>query len=514
MRQGIRDARAARPEVGAGLEAAGQYEQAIAQYRKADELGQAKREMPSEDSGFWASRVRYYALSQLGQLALQHEEFEEAVSHYRQALAVGAVLQLPLHTLTDGTKERQPDRTQKGVVENNLTLALIASGRTRDAPPIAEAGLAKDSSNPVFIETTAYAHAAAGSYGQAIATYDTALQTDPTLFSAASNRGVLLADQGHFERAIDSFRTAVAANPKFATGWSNLGRALLDSHPVSAFVEAQGAFGRAAKLDHNLRGSQPKLTFDNALYDTGLDLSRPLPPNWKYTATARPSTVPLTALVVLVIVANLIRVVLLEETLKRTGQIMLRDRSKELDRRWWSGASLSVPIAWGVLATAALLAITLMDRIRAPSAYELVILGASLAILGVYLRCRHLTAAPDPKVEHRTWAPSLALSGLSALVGIAFLPLPYLHAPVPVDGRVRWSGPHALVVITTMLFLGAMITSNPISRTLAIVGTAMIASIMLPIAPLDGGYVRRRWAILVIDALLLLAMVLVTLNWV
>ena len=46
--------------------------------------------------------------------------------------------------------------------------------------------------------------------------------------------------------------------------------------------------GRAARLDPAaFRGARPAPTLDEAVYASNLDLSRPLPPDWQFTSSAR-----------------------------------------------------------------------------------------------------------------------------------------------------------------------------------------------------------------------------------
>lgn len=204
---------------------------------------------------------------------------------------------------------------------------------------------------------------------QAVATYDAALARDPTLFSAASNRGVLLAQQGQLEEAIRSFRNAVAINPEFATGWANLGRALMMAHPVASFVEAQGALGRAGTLQHQLRGTQPDLQIDESVYDTGLDLSRPLPPNWRFSETATPPITALTAVAILVVLVRLICALLLDQGGDRAGPApgpITRAAARQLGIDFQARAPcLRITI------TAVLFALGISNNLQTPYIYDL-----------------------------------------------------------------------------------------------------------------------------------------------
>lgn len=132
----------------------------------------------------------------------------------------------------------------------------------------------------------------------------------------------------------------------------------------------------------------------------------------------------------------------------------------------------------------------------------------------------HLVTAPGAAVEHRTWPPALGFAGLTSLAGVAFLPLPHLQSSAEADPRVRWAGPRLLAAVTMLLLIAAAVTSNPVSRAIAINCTAMLASIimlasiMLPVAPLDGAYVSKKRTATVITFLLAAVTAVVVLRWI
>ena len=126
--------------------------------------------------------------------------------------------------------------------------------------------------------------------------------------------------------------------------------------------------------------------------------------------------------------------------------------------------------------TAMLFALGISNNLQTPNIYDLTVLAASMALIGAFLRYRHLVTAPGAAVEHRTWPPALGFAGLTSLAGVAFLPLPHLQSSAEADPRVRWAGPKLLAAVTMLLLIAAAVTSNPVSRAIAINCTAMLAS--------------------------------------
>ena len=136
-----------------------------------------------------------------------------------------------------------------GAAESNRALALLRAGRPADSVASARQALARDADNPIFIEAYASALRETGDTAAAITAYQGALAVDPTLYTAQNNLGVLLARTGRLREAEDAFRRSIGTNPSYALGWANLGSVLNARLPLPAFLEAQGAWLRAAHLD-------------------------------------------------------------------------------------------------------------------------------------------------------------------------------------------------------------------------------------------------------------------------
>ena len=246
------------------------------------------------------------------------------------------------------------------------------------------------------------------------------------------------------------------------------------AHPVASFVEAQGALGRAGTLQHQLRGTQPDLQIDESVYDTGLDLSRPLPPNWRFSETATPPINALTAVAILVVLVRLIWALLLDQGGDRAGPApgpITRAAARQLGIDFQARARCLGNYDHGSAFRS-----RYQQQPSDPQHLRPDVLAASMVLISAFLRCRHLVTAPGAAVEHRSWPPALGFAGLTSLAGVAFLPLPHLQSSAEADPRVRWAGPRLLAAVTMLLLIAAAVTSNPVSRAIAINCTAMLAS--------------------------------------
>ena len=212
----------------------------------------------SNDRGSEAYRAElivYYAHVQLGDAALRTRNHAGAVADYQTAVKL-------YPTFEDVEVEPAlPSTLKNGAAENNMALANILLGSGAASVEQARAAVGRDPQSPIFLQTLAYAYQSTGQLDVAAGTYRQALGFDPTLFPAANDLGVILAKQDRHEDALAAFRRAVGVNPDYALGWFNLGVLLSDMGP-GHYLEAQGALGRAAKLDPALRDRDQQLTYD------------------------------------------------------------------------------------------------------------------------------------------------------------------------------------------------------------------------------------------------------------
>ncbi len=426
--------------------------------------------------------VAVHSQAQLGDLAL----------HARDYPAAAAAYQLSQRWYARALKDANLILPTRGAVENNIALAQIQQGQGAEAMASARKALLADPRSPIYLQTLAFAQQTDGQTDAAVATYRDALAHDPTLFAAANDLGVLLAKAGREQEATEALRTAVGIKPDYALGWFNLGVLLREQGP-SRFLETQGAFGRAAHADAGMRDREPELVFDADPYYTGLDVSRPLPPTWNFVEHQRRSPSALTFVLVGALLLRLLWGLGRDHLAGLAGERMFVWGSRK--RRW--GLSASWAPAVGVAATVLLFVAPVLwaDRQAWPEAAAL---GAGVAVLtGVYLRSRAVVAASGEPVRHYTWAPALWFGSAMTVAGLGFAPLPVARTA---DARrvVRLAAPIALGVLTIVLLALGWWFGAPATRSLAATATVMVGSTLLPVKPLDGGYITSRSANLLI----------------
>ena len=419
-------------ELGAALEWAGH----IAEARRA--YGQARNQADGQELGT-ASTVDFYVHSQLGGLDLEQGDYDAAVDEYRACLD-GYWGDVPPFEPGD---DIYPNK-EIGAQDNNMALALLKLGRDDEALTHAQSALAHDLANPVYVDTVAFVQQLSGDDDAAIETYQRVMETDPTAYVSANNLAVLLAQHGRRAQAVRLLEQAVAVAPTYAIGWHNLG---VLREPVStSLLSSQGALARAARLDRGFRG-QDGLVVDDEIYRSGLDVSRPLSPDWEYasSATSVPRALTLGALALLLL--RLVWVLGLDRLTGTVSEKVIKASAKPGRLRWF-WRRLGGPVA--VVASLVVLSWPLVTAAHSP--LELLVLGAAaIAMVLLPLFVRRLLAG-ERRVSHFAWVPALVVGAAGVPLGVAFAPYPSLDAPTPstdtpaspADTRLRWLVPAAV----------------------------------------------------------------------
>lgn len=363
--------------------------------------------------------------------------------------------------------------------------------------------------SPLFAQTLAYAYQAAGHLEEALHEYRSALRVDPTFFPAENDSGVILARLGRTDEAEQAFRRAVGAKPDYPLGWFNLGVLLSGMGPIH-YLEAQGAFGRAAQLDGHLRDRERQLTFDTEPYNSGLDLSRPLPSDWRFAEYERRAPATLTALVVLLLIVRLLWSLGLDQVAGAVGSRLLGRGTP----RWRRVLGHPIVPQVAIAATVGLLLWPLLGA-AATTAVDVAALGVGAAgVVGAYLRSRTVASRwQGEQIRHFTWLPAIAFGAAMTGVGLAFAPVPAAQTS-STSGRVRWAGPAALAIVTVALLALGAVTAVPATRTLAASSLVMIGSVLLPVKPYDGAYLTGRLTNLAVSLALAAAGALLLLGWI
>jgi tetratricopeptide (TPR) repeat protein len=450
-------------ELGAALQRAGRLADAREAYTQA--VTQADGQELTT-----AYEVDFFAHSQLGALAIAVGDYQEAARDLALSLEKyrGDATYVPGDDIF-------PSK-DLGAQDNNLALALAKLGRDDDALTHAQSALAHDLANPVYVDTLAFVQQLAGDDAAATATYRKVLETDPTSYVSANNLAVLLAQHGHRAEAEDLLERAVAVAPRYAIGWHNLG---VVREPAShSLLASQGALARAARLDRGLRG-EDGLVVDEEIYQSGLDVSRPLSPDWQYAASATSTPRTLTLGVLALLFLRLLWTLGLD---KLTGTVS--EKLLTAGGRGWR-----LPSIVAVVASAGVLGWPVVSAAHS-SLERVVLVGAVAAMVVLPLFVRRLVAR-DRTVAHFAWVPAVGVGVVGVPFGVAFAPYPTLVAPAS-ETRLRWAVPAAVVPVALVFVALAAVDPVPLARVLALTATALLSSVLTPVPPLDGAYLKHR----------------------
>ncbi|MCW2758182.1 MAG: hypothetical protein JWO46_1928 [Nocardioidaceae bacterium] len=493
-------------ELGAALEKAGHRDQAATAYLQArDEAAALGYEENLDD-------VLFYANSQLGGLAMAAGKLPDAVRYLTASLEPGGQPQ----------KIFKPDDdvylgADLGAQDNNLALALAKQGKFTLALAHAGSAYAHDHANPVYVDTMAFVQQLEGDDKAAVSTYESVLKVDPSAYVSANNLAVLVAQQGHRSQAIGLLEKAVAAAPSYAVGWHNLG--VLREPASHSLLASQGALARAARLDRGLRG-QDGLQVDTTIYSSGLDVSRPLSPDWKYADTATRNPRALTWGVLALLLLRILWVLGLDKVTGWLSEKVLTASEKKSGRRLtrWFWTRLSGPVA--VVASVAVLGWPVLTA--AHSMVERSVLVAAVAALVLLPLLVRRLLAREVAVTHFAWVPALVVGAVGVPFGIAFAPYPTLNAampapdaePSPGETRLRWAVPMAIAPVALVFIAMAALDPVPMVRILALTATALLASVLTPVPPLDGAYLQHRLLGLGVTVLFTFTTVAFALKWI
>ena len=194
--------------LGGALGSRGQFDEAIAHFRKALEIN-------PEYAG---------ARSNLGNALAGGEQFEVAIAEYRKALEI------------------EPDDVD---ALNNLGIALAGRGQVEEAIAQYRKALAIEPRNAEAHYNLGNALSGRGAADEAIAHYQKALEIKPEYMKAHCNLGTALAGRGRVDEAIAHWRKALEINPDDAEVHNNLGLGLACRGQID---EAIAHYRRAAEI--------------------------------------------------------------------------------------------------------------------------------------------------------------------------------------------------------------------------------------------------------------------------
>jgi cellulose synthase operon protein C len=285
------------------------------------------------------------------------------------------------------------------------------------------------------------------------------------------------------DRAVAALRQAVGGRPAYALGWFNLG-VLYDRLGPQHLLASQGAFARAFTLDPALRDRARRLAVDRSIYETSLDLSKPLPPHWSLAQVRTEAPAAAAGLLAACTLALGLarkansgdaRGVLGKVVEPVTGWLARLPLLRRLRHPGWA---LAVTTVTFLLAEAR----HLTGRTTEVMGYGIgVLLVACVAVRArsVVSRRRGSTA------PQATWGPGLLFGVATGAAGLPWAPLPTI-SPSPHDVRLHWTAPAALALLGLPLLLEAALLAVPLTRLLAVATVIMAASVLTPVEPLDG----------------------------
>jgi tetratricopeptide (TPR) repeat protein len=482
---------------GTALELGRRYDEAQAAFADADEVASRVAGLQRGDRGNANVRNRaaflaYSARAQSGDTFLRTHDFAAADEQYEAAREEERTL--------DGcacTPGRRPE-----VLANNRALVAVRLNDDKVALSAAASAVAADPLNPIFLQTLGLAQNQAGRRADAVRSYRRAIASDPGLFPAANELGIVLARDKRYDEAAEAFRAAVSAQPRYAAGWFNLGVAL-ERSGIGHALSSQGSFARAFGADDGLRDREHDFISDDRVLFAKLDLSKPLPPDWSFAAgqDRAPATAAGFALALLLAL--------------RLGRGLMTKGAGENARKYLEllGARLSrLPGSTpALLAVAATLAVLVWPTVHGDASLMSIVLLAlgSLMLMTIVLRARLLAArAVGVDMRQSGWAPGIAAAVGATLMGAGWAPLPV--ASTDRDARVvHWIGPLATALIgVALLALGTWL-GVPATSTLGTIALVMTASLLVPIKPLDGGFLGEGAVAVVTNVLLVAVGVLV-----
>jgi len=165
-----------------------------------------------------------YMHNNLGEVLSALQRIDEAIAHYRKAIALN-------------------DRYVDGY--SNLGVALTRAGRFDEAEAMLKRAIALDAraANPQTNLGNLYQEM--NRYDDAIAAYRLALAADPNDAKVHNNLGNALKDTGKLDSAVECYQRAIALQPNYAEAQYNLGVALWKLERLEA---AEAALRKAIAL--------------------------------------------------------------------------------------------------------------------------------------------------------------------------------------------------------------------------------------------------------------------------
>lgn len=487
--------------LGLALEAAGDKNEALGAYDTAVQIGTADATASGGDQSTLAA-----AHMRAATLLAERGDMRSSLPHRQSAAELAAT-----NDGADSWADRDIlDRARplsSGAEYNNYAVGLLDQERQPQvAKKFAMLAVDLDPMNPVYLETLAQTQEKSGDAVAAEKNYEAATVRDSTTFQSLNNRGVINAQQGNRPEALQSLRAAVAAKPDYATAWFNLGIVLGEGASFGDFAESQASFARAVLLDGNLRGESATLRSDTSAFQTDLDVSRSIAPEWTVAGAARSTTQSIGWILALLAMMRLLFALGLDKAIElATGRVLAPRKAGEgLASRAWLSLDRPTGVVMAVLATGAIAAWPLLGASTSGLVTVLVTLVVAFSVTFLFV-----VAAGG---QRRGWVPSMLVGASTAAFGYSLVPAPVDARPTTTI-RERWGGSIIVGVLAIAALSLAYATGMPSVRWVGLVALGLLTTSLLPLRPFDGAQPMPRPVSVVVGLLLLVVTGGVAMAW-
>lgn len=210
--------------------------------------------LDSTTGNYVAHNVLGYALADQGRI-------DEAITHYREAIALQPSFAEPHANL--GIALARQGRVDEAIPEFQTTVnltpavplahydlgfALATQGKLDEAVAQYSEAIHQDPGYVDAFTKRGDAYQLENRLNEAIADYNEALRIQPNFTDALDNLGLALANQGKYDDAIVRYNEAIRVRPEFAEARNNLGSALTNE---GKYDEAIVQFNEALRLQPN-----------------------------------------------------------------------------------------------------------------------------------------------------------------------------------------------------------------------------------------------------------------------
>jgi tetratricopeptide (TPR) repeat protein len=371
----------------------------------------------------------------------------------------------------------------------------------------ARAASESDPANAVYRLNIAWAARAAGNTSTAAAELGDAVALDPTLFPAANDLGVALAEAGDLVGARLAFETALAASPAYNLAAWNLGVLNLRDGPAG-LPDAQRRLAAAIGEDPALRTAPVTFRTDEQVYrfafEPGTAPAQPAPVGRAYAAGAGVLAVAATAGALSRLVGALAggtssalagaadrRLTAARGT--RRGRVVRRRVRRDVP------AALRAGLPWVLAAvvTAVVIVWTAVTSDPATLPATVLVTGWAVLLAVVAHQAGHAVAAATlrGRVLPAHWTPGSIAALLLVPFGASTGPFPAERFRPAAGGRSMWfhaAGPLANGVVALLALALLVAWPAPAVRLAAQVQLAALAFALVPAHPLDGALLARR----------------------